>query len=64
MSATYEKAPQQKHLYLLLGRSFALKAFFSWGMQAVGLVKGLSSTRGTTVGDCCAKLTLLKGQIG
>lgn len=64
MSATYEKAPQQKHLYLLLGRSFALKAFFSRGMQAVGLVKGLFSTHGTAVGDCCAKLTLLKGQIG
>lgn len=54
MSATFEKAPQQKHLYLLLGRSFVLKAIFPWGMQAVGLVKGLSSTHGTADGDCCA----------
>lgn len=54
MSATYEKAPEQKHLYLLLERSSALKAFFSWGMQAAGLVKGLSSTHGTAVGDRCA----------
>lgn len=49
MSATYEKALEQKHLYLLLG-SFALKVFFSWGIQAVSLVKGLSSTHGTAVG--------------
>lgn len=53
MSATYEKAPQLKRLYLLLA-SFALKAFFSWGMQAVGLLKGLSSPHGTAAGDCCA----------
>lgn len=54
MSATYEKAPQQEHLYLLLGRNLALEAFFPWGMQAVDLVKGLSSTQGTSVRDCRA----------